>query len=347
MFDSLTLDFALDGIGALRLGQRAGTDFVSISLSTTDAVGHRWGPGSREMHDHVLNVDRWLGQFLDSLGKLVPLGSVVITLTSDHGVTEFPEAGAGGRLDLSPQVRALNAWARLHGDSSLRAGSEEGLVFGEFDVAAARYHLNVDSLASAAAARIAALPGVRRVYTPATLARASSSDLDAMRWRRQLPPGFSWLVAVSVQPHWVFGGGTGSTGHGTTNPDDVQVPIIFRIPGTAAARVERVVRTIDIAPTLAAVLGIRPTQPSKAASRGASSRTQEVIQMRVAAAVSGFLGTAPVRRVDPPRMERRRPAQAGRREHSQGAPGGGGRARPSRQSMTAPKVSTASAIPNH
>jgi arylsulfatase A-like enzyme len=81
-----------------------------------------------------------------------------------------------------------------------------------------------------------------------------------MRWRRQIPPGFSWLVAVSVKPHWVFGGGTGSTGHGTTNPDDVQVPILFRIPGTSGIRVERAVRTIDIAPTLAAVLGVKPTQ---------------------------------------------------------------------------------------
>jgi hypothetical protein len=260
VFDSLTLDFTIAGIGALKLGQRAGTDFVSISLSTMDAVGHRWGPGSREVHDHVLNLDRWLGQFLDSLGKLVPLGSVIITLTSDHGVTDFPETGAGGRLELSPQVRALNAWARLNGDSGLRAGSEEGLVFGEFNAATARYHLNVDSVAAAEAAQIAALRGVRRVYTPATLARASSSDVDAMRWRRQVPQGFSWLVAVSVQPHWVFGGGTSSTGHGTTNPDDVQVPILFRIPRNRAARVERVVRTIDIAPTLAAVLGIRPTQ---------------------------------------------------------------------------------------
>jgi arylsulfatase A-like enzyme len=225
-----------------------------------DAVGHRWGPGSREAHDHVLNVDRWLGQFLDSLGKLVPLGNVIITVTADHGVTEFPEAGAGGRVELSRQVRAIDAWARLRGDSALRVRTEEGLVFGEFGAAATRYHLDVDSVAAALAAQIAALPGVRRVYTPATLARASTNDIEAMRWRRQIPPGFSWLVAVSVQPHWVFGGGTGSTGHGTTNPDDVQVPILFRIPGTEGARIERVVRTIDIAPTLAAVLGIKPMQ---------------------------------------------------------------------------------------
>jgi hypothetical protein len=261
VMDSLTLDFAIDGIVALKLGQRDGADFVSISLSTTDEVGHKWGPGSREMHDHVLNVDRWLGQFLDSLGRLVPLQRVVFTLTSDHGVTEFPEAGAGGRLDLAPRVRALNAWARAHGDSGLRAGAEAGLIFGDFAAAATRYHLNVDSLASGVATEIAAIRGVRRVYTPAILAAAQASDLDAMRWRREIPPGFSWLVAVSVEPHWVLAGGHSSTSHGTTNPDDVLVPMLFRVPGTPSARVERTVRTVDIAPTLAAILGIRPTEP--------------------------------------------------------------------------------------
>ena len=258
VMDSLTLDFALRGISALGLGRRNGTDFVSISLSTTDAVGHRWGPGSRELHDQVLRLDRWLGQFLDSLGRMVPLDRVIITLTSDHGVTEFPEAGAGGRVDLAPEVRALNAWARQHGDSGLRAGTEEGLVFGEFATAATRFHLDVDSVSAALAATIGSRRGVRRVYTPATLAAAPAGDIDAMRWRRQLPRGFSWVIAVCVEPNWILASGGGFTSHGTTNPDDVRVPILFRIPGRPAARVDRPARTIDIAPTLAAVLGIKP-----------------------------------------------------------------------------------------
>lgn len=96
VMDSLTLDVAIAGTQALGIGRREGTDFVSISLSTLDAIGHRYGPGSREVHDHMLNLDRWLGQFLDSLGRTVPLDQVVISLTADHGVTEYPEAGKGG-----------------------------------------------------------------------------------------------------------------------------------------------------------------------------------------------------------------------------------------------------------
>lgn len=259
VMDSLTLDFALTGIHALKLGEREGTDFLSISLSSTDAVGHKWGPGSLEVHEHVLNVDRWLGQFFDSLGRVVPLDRVVITLTADHGATEFPEAGAGGRLDLASQVRAVNAWLKAHGDSTSRAITDGGLIFGNFKGAVAAGN-NLDSLAASLAGEVSRLPGVRRVFTPATLAKAKTTDLDAMRWRRQIAPGFPWLVAVCVEEHWVFGSSKASTGHGTINDDDVLVPLLFRIPGVPAARVERRVRTIDIAPTLAAILGIKPLQ---------------------------------------------------------------------------------------
>jgi predicted AlkP superfamily pyrophosphatase or phosphodiesterase len=259
IMDSLTLDFAVNGVRVLQLGKRNGVDFLSISLSTTDAVGHKWGPGSREMHDHILNVDRWLGQFLDSVAKLVPLDRVIISLTADHGSTEFPEAGLGGRMDLGPQVKALNAWAKAHGDSTLRAGTEEGLIFGDFKGLAAS-GANVDSLADALAAELRKAPGVSKVYTPASLAAAKPSDLEAMRWRRQMPTSFSWLVAVCVDEHWIFGSGKSSTGHGTTNPDDVRVPILFRVPGLRAARIERTVRTVDIAPTLAALLGVKPLE---------------------------------------------------------------------------------------
>src|SRR2546430_11992435 len=63
--DSLTLAFALEGTRALRLGVRGGTDLLAVSLSTTDAIGHAFGPDSREIHDQVLRLDRYLAWFLE------------------------------------------------------------------------------------------------------------------------------------------------------------------------------------------------------------------------------------------------------------------------------------------
>lgn len=259
VMDSLTLDFVLSGVRALGLGKRDGTDFLSVSLSTTDAVGHRWGPGSRELHDQLLKLDRYLGQFFDSLAMIVPPDQMIVTLTTDHGVTEYPEAGKGGRISLGAQVRALNGYGRSRWRIDLGAGSEAGLLFGDA-AALERRGVNVDSLERALAAEIRKLPGVRRVFTPRALAAARSSDLEAMRWRRALPAGFGWFVAVSVEPDYLWGSNVAETSHGTTNPDDIRVPLLFRIPGVAPRRVERVVRTVDLAPTLAALLGIHPTE---------------------------------------------------------------------------------------
>src|SRR2546422_3341238 len=70
---------------------RKGTDILAVSLSTTDAVGHAFGPDSREIHDQVLRLDHYLAWFLKRLTDRVGRDNIVIVLTADHGVTSFPE----------------------------------------------------------------------------------------------------------------------------------------------------------------------------------------------------------------------------------------------------------------
>lgn len=255
--DSLTMDVALRGVRAMNLGQRNGTDLLALSLSATDYVGHEWGPGSREMHDHLLKLDRWLGVFLDSMATIVPQDQMIVTLTADHGGQDWPEAGKGIRLSLRAQVTALNAWAKSRWRIDLGAGRTDGLLYGDFAMLKAR-GINVDSLADAVAAEVRAMPGVRKVYTPKTLARDNS--LDAMRWKRALPPAQSWLIAASVEEGVVADYGSTSTGHGTTNVADVEVPLMFWVPGLAPARIERHARTVDLGTTLAALIGVKPTE---------------------------------------------------------------------------------------
>src|SRR5205823_3953923 len=92
--DSATAQFALAGVDAMQLGVGPQTDLLSVSFSTTDAVGHRYGPDSRELHDQILRLDRYLGAFIDSLYKLRDSSHVVIAFTSDHGVAPIPELRA-------------------------------------------------------------------------------------------------------------------------------------------------------------------------------------------------------------------------------------------------------------
>lgn len=260
MMDSLTLDAAWHGLKALGLGTRTdGADLLAISLSTTDAVGHHWGPGSLEMHDQIRRLDRYLGAFLDSLATLVPLDRVLISLTSDHGGQDYPEGSPdGGRASLSPMVHALSTWAeaRYHFDAEFAA--ESGLLLADTGGLEAR-GVNVAHLADSVAAVVAKLPGVRRVFTPASL--AATGDPESMMWRRQIAPDQGWLVGAALEPGWMWTDNANYTTHGTTNLLDVRVPIIFRVPGVAPARIQRPVGVVDIGPTHAALLGIAPTEP--------------------------------------------------------------------------------------
>ena len=89
--DSLVLDLALEGVRQVELGRREGPDLLVVSLSATDAIGHDFGPDSREIHDHLVRLDRWLGRFLDSLDVLVPRERTIFALSSDHATPSIPE----------------------------------------------------------------------------------------------------------------------------------------------------------------------------------------------------------------------------------------------------------------
>lgn len=256
--DSLTLDVAWRGVKAHGIGRRDRPDFLAVSLSVTDNIGHRWGPGSREQHDNLLRLDRNLGWFLDSLATIVPRDQWLVSLTSDHAITEYPEATGARRLAIAPEARALETWARDRWGVSLDAAFEAGLLFA--DVAQLRARgVDVDSLADAMASRIRAMPGVRAVYTPRSLPTAPGGDAEL--WRRLVAPGIGWVVAVSLEEGTIFSGSRTSTSHGTTNPEDMRVPLLIRVPGVAPRRIARPVDVVDLGPTLAHLLGIRPTEP--------------------------------------------------------------------------------------
>ena len=263
--DSLTLDLALEGVRRTGLGQRARPDLLVVSLSTTDRVGHEWGPDSREMHDHILRLDRWLGRFLDSLGTMVPAGRTWLVLTADHGTQAVPEYNRevrhrpGGRQWLGSYV--AEGQARFDTRYRRRFGFrfEYGLLLADVDALRA-LGVRVDSLADAWAADARRKPGIARVYTPKSLAAAPRGDRFAARWRRAIPPGTGWLLAA-VPSDGVIWSKTGVANHGSALDADVRVPILFAGPGIRPGRYDRPVPTEDIGPTLAALIGVRPTEP--------------------------------------------------------------------------------------
>lgn len=261
--DSLTLDLALEASTRLNLGRRGRPDLLAVSLSGTDHVGHRYGPDSREIHDHLLRVDRWLAGALDALSARVGPGRLLVVLSADHGVTSFPELARahgreGGRVSLGGVARELNQELRRRAGATLRVGS--GIIYGDLDRLRAG-GIAPDSLARVVASRVKTLPGVAETWTPATLDGAVPTSVHAARWRRTLPRDFHWLVVAAARPGWIWSDGPGSTTHGTSNQDDVGVPIIFAGPGVRPGQYPDSARTADIAPTLARLLHVPAQGP--------------------------------------------------------------------------------------
>jgi predicted AlkP superfamily pyrophosphatase or phosphodiesterase len=266
--DSLTLAFALQGLREKQLGATAGrTDVLAVSLSTTDAVGHKYGPDSREIHDQILRLDRYLGAFLDSLFALRDQKRIVIALTSDHGVAPYPEVHSGRypnqqakRVDLAGPVATLNAALIAAGVPDRAWAFDDGVFFvrnaADFDSA----RVNADSVARAFAAVLRTVPGVLRADLFTSFAKANPArDRMARRWLHMFAPGGAARMAVTLTPY-SYWASTNYATHGMPHDTDANVPVLFWGAGVRSGAYRDEVRTVDMAPTLAAILGIRPTE---------------------------------------------------------------------------------------
>jgi predicted AlkP superfamily pyrophosphatase or phosphodiesterase len=265
--DWLTLQAAMAGLNAMSLGKGPATDVLAISLSTTDAVGHRYGPQSREIHDQMLRLDRYLGDFLDSLYRIRDSSRIVFALTADHGVQPFPELhfarqqGAALRINAEPVMTStLRALAARGLDSATALDFEYGMVFAD-SLAFRRANVPLDSVLTAMAALFRQIPGVARVDKVRDLARADTvRDAIARRWIHALPQSLNVVLLVSPKPYVYWHGVTYAT-HGSPNDADARVPILFHGPGFARGVTRtRTVRVVDMAPTLARAAGVKPTQ---------------------------------------------------------------------------------------
>ncbi|HEY3114788.1 MAG TPA: alkaline phosphatase family protein [Gemmatimonadaceae bacterium] len=275
--DDVTLQFALAGVNALDLGAGPETDVLAISLSTTDAIGHRYGPDSRELHDQILRLDRSLGSFLDSLFRIRNQKDVLIALTADHGLTPFPEVhahdpNAGAmRVNIRPVLQQLSnslAAAGVPGYGlSYVLGVYKGNGFSmdggvlELDrPALAKARINQDSLLRVLRADFLRVPGVARADRISDLTRADTvNDRIARRWLHMFADESRAALVVTLAPYNYWYGGTIAQ-HGSPNDSDAHVPIIFYGNRIKPGRYAEFARVVDMAPTLAAIVHVIPPE---------------------------------------------------------------------------------------
>lgn len=271
VLDELTLEAAIDLLDSQSLGRRGVTDVLGVSLSGTDRVGHAFGTQGPEMCEQMYRLDAALGVFLDRLSQ-VP-GGVVVVLTADHGGSDFPErmqergyhdAVRGdpallGRINTALKDRFdLTTPPLAYGGSGLMVVGE-----GNIELADPRR----DEIAAAAVELLRAEPNIAGAWTieavlesPMPRPGQSPQELTLLeRNRLGAVEGRSPDIVVSQWPNTttVPGSATGTLStHGTAWDYDRGVPIVFWSPNMQGQERFFPIRTIDIAPTLAAIVGV-------------------------------------------------------------------------------------------
>jgi predicted AlkP superfamily pyrophosphatase or phosphodiesterase len=259
--NSLTLDFAYAAIEGEQLGKRGETDFLAVSFSSPDYIGHRFGPASKEVEDNYLRLDLEMEQFLNYLDKTYGKGEYLVFLSADHGVAEVAthmvsENVPAGNLNvayISGQLRGYTQQKYGGGDWVLNFSNEQIFLNSEL---AKEKGVKISDMEEDLAKFLMKFKGIKEVYTSTSMRNtAFTQDRPAL-----LQMGYnhksSGDLLLILEPGWLTGGARG-TSHGTGFSYDTNVPILFFGWGVKHGSSSRHASITDIAPTLSMMLDIR------------------------------------------------------------------------------------------
>jgi len=257
--NTFTLQFSENALKAEGLGKDAITDFLAVSLSSPDYIGHQFGPNSIEIEDNYLRLDKDLGDFFAFLDKEVGKGQYTVFLTADHAVAHVPgflvEHKLPGKV-LTSSTAELNKQLeeKFSVKNCIRASANNQL------------YLNDKSIDSVGADRgkikefiityLNSQPGILLAYD---ITKTSDAMLPT-EVKEMFIKGYNTKrggdIQIVVKAGNFYGGRTGTT-HGSFNPYDSHLPMLWMGWGIKAGKLNREVYMTDIAPTVAALLHIQ------------------------------------------------------------------------------------------
>jgi predicted AlkP superfamily pyrophosphatase or phosphodiesterase len=271
--DQVTLELAQSLRETYALGDGPQVDVLTVSLSATDFIGHRWGTRGPEMCDQIARLDDRLGAFLNSLDKVK--GGVLVVLAADHGGADFAErlhdeGYDSERVIGKPWIAGLNAQLRKDLNLDWDPLIADGGIDQIYVVNADRKTPSITDRARIAAAALALIqrdPAVAEAFDSNTILTMAPAPADAAieelsvaeRVRRSVYPGRVGDILVAFKPNRVpaTAGATYVSTHGSPWDYDRRVPILFWWKGATPHERVLPLDTVDIAPTIAAVTGVK------------------------------------------------------------------------------------------
>jgi len=260
--NTLILDFAKEALKNYQLGEGKNTDFLTINCASTDYVGHKFGPNSIEVEDTYLRLDKDLEAFFKYLDDNIGKGQYLIFLTADHGAAQaigFNEAHHipsdlwnDGRI--SDQ---LNDYLKnIFGIEKLSYGIMNYQVFLN-DPKMDQEKLDREKVKSAAIDFLQKIPGVMYTIDVADIGNTPLPEPIKSMVINGYNQSRSGDIQIILQPGWFEGSNITGTTHGTWNPYDTHIPLLWYGWKIAPGHTNRLIHMEDIAPTVAALLHIQ------------------------------------------------------------------------------------------
>jgi predicted AlkP superfamily pyrophosphatase or phosphodiesterase len=256
-----TFNFAKQAIASERLGRGKATDMLALSISSTDYIGHTFGPNSLEAEDAFIRLDRDIASFLSYLDSAVGKGQYLLFLSADHGVAQVPAfnrahnipAGLANEAAMLSEINAV--CLRQYGISNIVFNDENHQFYLRRDFIEAK-HLNRDSVEAFISDKLLERPEVAFAFPLKKLANYTMPEPIASVIRNSYNPSRSGDIQIILKPNYFNGGSKGTT-HGAWNPYDAHIPLIWYGWKVKPGSLQRKTYMTDIAATLAAMLHIQ------------------------------------------------------------------------------------------
>ncbi|HEY4324090.1 MAG TPA: alkaline phosphatase PafA [Mucilaginibacter sp.] len=265
--NTLTLDFAVASINAEQLGHHKLTDFLAVSLSSTDYIGHQFGVNAVEVEDDYLRLDRELANFFTFLDAKVGKGNYTVFLSADHGAAHNPaflndHNIPAGAWNEGVVLKDLNKFLldKYKIDGLILNLNDYQVNFNNKTIN--NQHLNKDDLKKDCINYLLTQP---EIAFAVDMKRSGDASVPE-ELRNRIVNGYniehSGEIQIILKPGWFTGHGSGDGGptgttHGTWNPYDSHIPLIFMGWGIQHGSINRETHMTDIAPTVAALLHIQ------------------------------------------------------------------------------------------
>lgn len=258
--NSITTDFAIAAVSGEQLGKGSETDFLTLSYSSPDYVGHMFGVNSVEVQDTYLRLDQDLERFMLFLDSEVGKGNYVVFLTADHGAVDVPaylkdKKIPAGYFDSSSFKKYLKEFSmqKFDGNDLIKDISNKQVFLDEKLVFEKDYDL--DDVEEAFAQVILKFPKIAEAYTATAMRNTDFSKGTANLLQNGYNQKRSGNVLYTLKAGVINYSKTGST-HGSGYDYDTHVPLLFYGWGIRQGSTVQKTNITDIAPTVAALLGI-------------------------------------------------------------------------------------------